>query len=281
MSTLVCFHAHPDDECITTGGVIAQAAADGHRVVLVLATRGELGDIKPHVLSAGEQLTLRRTHEVYQSGTLLGIARIEFLGYVDSGMVGDPGNDEPWSFWQADTESAAQRLAALLREEQADVLTVYDENGVYGHPDHIKVHDVGVRAAEIAGVENVFMATANRDQQKRLVEFAQAAAAAEAAAAERGGDAAEPGAHFDPADLDDIPAEIGVAESRITHAIDVKAWCELKRQVLRAHASQVGPTDFFLTIPDEIFAEIFGTEWFIKVGSERDADAPFLATLPL
>ena len=90
--TLVSFHAHPDDEVITTGGTMARAAAAGSRVVLVLATGGELGEVAPGVLDEGEALATRRAIEVARAGEILGVARIEFLGYHDSGMAGEPEN---------------------------------------------------------------------------------------------------------------------------------------------------------------------------------------------
>jgi LmbE family N-acetylglucosaminyl deacetylase len=163
MGTIVSFHAHPDDESIGTGGTLARASDAGHRVVLVLATRGELGEPVPGVLDEGEQLTLRRTAEVFESAAILGVHRVEFLGYTDSGMAGDPTNDAPWCFAQADVEHAARRLAVILGEEQPDVLTVYDDDGGYGHPDHIQVHRVGIRAAELVGVPVVAQGTINRD----------------------------------------------------------------------------------------------------------------------
>src|SRR5215217_516931 len=132
MATLVTFHAHPDDESIATGGVMAKAADAGHRVVLVVATRGEHGEVEEGFLGEGELLWKRRVQETHASAAILGVARVEFLGYVDSGMIGTPENDLPESFWQADVEDAAARLAAILTEEHADILTVYDENGGYG-----------------------------------------------------------------------------------------------------------------------------------------------------
>ena len=151
MATIVSFHAHPDDESIGVAGTLARAASAGHRVVLVFATRGELGEPVPGVLADGEQLTLRRTAECYDSAAALGVERVEFLGYTDSGMMGEETNDLPWCFWQADVDQAAHRLAAILAEEQPDLVTIYDDNGGYGHPDHIQVHRVGLRAAEQAG----------------------------------------------------------------------------------------------------------------------------------
>ena len=150
MGTLVCFHAHPDDESITTGGSLARASAEGHRVVLVVATNGDYGEV-PDDLADGETLVDRRQPRRAQSAERLGVHRIVWLGYKDSGMTGWEQNDDPASFLQADLDEAAERLAGVLREENADVLTVYDWHGNYGHPDHIKVHTVGHRAAELAG----------------------------------------------------------------------------------------------------------------------------------
>ena len=167
MATLVCFHAHPDDEAIATGGTMAKAAADGHRVVLVCATRGEHGEVPDGFLGAGESLADRRVLETDAAAMALGVSRVAFLGYTDSGMVGTPENELDGSFWRADVEEAAARLAAILVEEQADVLTCYDEIGGYGHPDHIQVHRVGLRAGELAGTPKVFQATINRDHVLR------------------------------------------------------------------------------------------------------------------
>jgi len=171
MATLVCFHAHPDDECISTGGSIARAAAEGHRVVLVVATDGAFGE-SPDDLGDGETLIDRRRDELDRSAAILGVQRIAWLGYKDSGMTGWEQNADPDSFWQADVDDAAERLAAILREEQADVVTTYDWHGNYGHPDHIKVHRVGNRAAELAGTPNVFEATMNRDHIVRMMKMA-------------------------------------------------------------------------------------------------------------
>src|SRR3954454_12826507 len=160
MATIVSFHAHPDDEAIPTGGTLAKYASQGHRVVLVVATKGELGEVDEGFLKDGEELWQRREAETLASAEVLGIARVEFLGYRDSGMMGETTNDDPASFWQADVEEAASRLAAILRDENAAVLTIYDENGNYGHPDHIQVYRVGLRASELAGTRRVYMATA-------------------------------------------------------------------------------------------------------------------------
>src|SRR3954451_1702121 len=158
-STIVSFHAHPDDEAILVGGTLAMAADAGHRVVLVFATRGDLGEVDDGVLEPDEALGQRREHEARAAAAVLGAARVAFLPFHDSGMAGEASNDAPDAFAAADVEQAAGQLADLLREENADVLTVYDERGGYGHPDHIQVHRVGVLAADLAGTPVVLEAT--------------------------------------------------------------------------------------------------------------------------
>lgn len=245
MATLVTFHAHPDDECIGCGGVMRAAADAGHRVVLVVATRGEHGEVVPGVLDEGEQLADRRVAETHRSAAVLGVARVEFLGYVDSGMVGTETNDAPGSFWGADVEEAAGRLAAILREEDAEVLTVYDEHGGYGHPDHIQVHRVGRRAGELAGTPRVYEGTMNRDEMRAMF-----------AAMPEGDDGP------DAADVETM----GTPAARLTTRVDVRPWLAAKREAMRAHRSQIGDDSFFLTMPDDVFAQAFGAEWFIRVG---------------
>ncbi|MFB9903613.1 PIG-L family deacetylase [Allokutzneria oryzae] len=248
MATLVSFHAHPDDECIGCGGVMRKAHEEGHRVVLVVATRGEHGEVPDGFLDEGEQLWQRRVVETHASAKILGADRVEFLGYTDSGMIGEPTNDLPGSFWTADVERAAQQLAAILTEENADVLTIYDDNGGYGHPDHIQVHRVGKRAAELAGTPRVYQNTMNADHMRR----GMAALASQAEGVE----------------LPDVEAEgqFGKPESEITAAVDVTRYLAAKREAMRAHASQISEQSFFLAMPEEGFAYAFGTEWFIREG---------------
>jgi LmbE family N-acetylglucosaminyl deacetylase len=251
VATVVFFHAHPDDECMATAGTMAQLAAGGHRVVLVTATDGSEGEVPEGFLDPGEDLASRRRRELQASAEVLGVHRLEHWDYRDSGMVGTAANEHPGCFWQADVDEAAGRLAALLEEEQADAVTCYDENGVYGHPDHVQVHRVGVRAAELAGVERVFLATVNRERVRALME----------AAPELGVD----GGEAPEVDVDTF----GVEESRITTEIDVSAFVELKRRAMEAHGSQIRADTFPLALPREAFAIVFGTEWYVRLGAER------------
>ncbi len=259
MATMVSFHAHPDDESIHVGGTAAKAAAAGHRVVLVFATRGEHGEVAEGFLGPEEELWQRREQECLRSAEVLGAARVEFLGYHDSGMMGTPENDLPDAFWQADVEEAAERLAIILREEQAEVLTAYDSDGSYGHPDHIQVHRVGVRAAELAGTPRVFEATMNRDY---LREMMQAAVATGEMPADEVPDVTE-------------METFGRPASVITTTVDVRDHIKAKRESMAVHASQISESHFFLAMPDDAFARSFGQEWFVRHGvpdGHRDDD---------
>lgn len=256
--TLVAFHAHPDDEALLTGGTLARASAQGHRVVLVVATAGEAG------LAArrfGERGTLaaRRLAELEASARLLGCARVELLGYADSGMDGNAPGD---TFCHAVPDEAARRLAAILRAERADALTVYDPAGGYGHPDHRRVHDVGMHAATLAATPLVLEATVDRARLQRALRWLRHLAPT------------PPG--FDPVYFDDAfsPPE------RITHRIDVRRFAAQKRAAMAAHLSQAtgdGPERTLaacLRLPGPLFRLAFGIEWFVERG--RQPSRPLL-----
>jgi LmbE family N-acetylglucosaminyl deacetylase len=246
-ATLVSFHAHPDDEAILVGGTLLLAADAGHRVVLVFATRGGLGEVAEGVLADDEPLADRREVEARRAAEILGVARVEFLGYDDSGMAGEATNDAPGAFAGADLEEAAARLAEILRDERADALTVYDDRGAYGHPDHIQVHHVGRRAAALAGTPRVYAATVSREHYLDL-------------AATMGDDA--------PAGMD-VPDpetfDLGVADALITTRVDVSTVLDRKQAAMAAHASQIPAESFFLALPPDRFRVAFGTEWYIRL----------------
>ena len=249
--TLVSFHAHPDDEALLTAGTLARAAAEGHRVVLVLATAGGAGLAAPATVAAG--LATAREAELRASARALGCARVELLGYGDSGMAGEPsGAAHP--FAGAPVEEAAAALAAILRAEHADVLTVYDVRGGYGHPDHVQVHHVGVRAAALAGTPVVLEATVDRTALLRVLRLVARA----------------PG----------VPAAFGAAafahaytpRRLLTHRVDVRAQLGAKRAALAAHVSQAGgggdtrTLAVLLRLPRRVFRRALGAEWFTEIG---------------
>ena len=152
--TLMTVHAHPDDETISTGGVMAKSVAEGRRVILVTGTRGEQGEIVVKEMDTPlnhRKLGEIRAAELEAAMAELGVTEWENLGFRDSDMMGRPGNDDPRTFWQADLDEAAGRLTWLVRRYRPDVMTTYNSFGGYGHPDHIRVHDVSIRAFDRAG----------------------------------------------------------------------------------------------------------------------------------
>jgi LmbE family N-acetylglucosaminyl deacetylase len=251
--TLLAFHAHPDDEALLTSGTMARAAAEGHRVVVVVATDGALG-LAAQEYAADGGLATRRLAELRASARALGVARVEHLGYADSGLGPEVAPDPPGAtrFVRADVEQAAERLAAILREEQVDVLLSYEPNGGYGHPDHKQVHRVGRRAAEIAGTPRLLEATVPRDTITKAIDLA--------------GKVYRFPPAFDRSSFDRAFS----ARSEITHRISVRRYMTAKRASMRAHASQAsadGGADrtlaAFLRIPRPLYDLVFGREWYV------------------
>lgn len=247
---LLAFHAHPDDEALLTGGTLARAAAEGHRVVLVVATDGGAGLAREgHGL-----LSDRRARELERSAAALGVARLVRLGHRDSGWLeAAPGP----VFSRLPVEEVARELADVLREERADVLTVYDPAGGYGHPDHVHVHRCGVRAAELAGTPVVLEATVDRTLVRRALRVVTLL----------------------PGFVGDVTAgrvRDGFTDrADITHRVDVRAHLTAKRAALRAHASQAETpgrrrglrgVGLLAALPRPLAGAVLGREWFVERG---------------
>ncbi|MFX0539966.1 PIG-L deacetylase family protein [Ornithinimicrobium sp. Y1847] len=248
MSTIVFLHAHPDDEASGSGGTIRLAVDAGHRVVVVYATDGDHGTV-PADLAEGETVVTRRRREAEASAEVLGTHRVVWLGYGDSGMTGWEQNGHARSFHSADLDEAAGRLAAVLDEEDADALVGYDWHGGYGHPDHIKVHHVARRAAELAARRpRELEGTMNRDHMRRLYVAAQEAGIE--------GD-------WDPDGPADDGNPMGTPEAQIHWHVDVRSVLDVKRAALACHASQED-VGWMLGMPQDQFAMVFGDEWFIE-----------------
>ncbi|MFF4697660.1 PIG-L deacetylase family protein [Streptomyces chattanoogensis] len=249
MATLLAFHAHPDDEVLLTGGTLARAAAEGHRVVVVVAADGLMGAVPEGADEAPRMAELRA------SAALLGVARVVHLGYADSGHgpVLYPDPPDRARFVRAGTEEAAERLAAVLREEDADLLLSYDPNGGYGHRDHVKVHQVGRRAAELAGVPRLLEATVPRDVVTRLVRLVRLLRI--------------PMRHDD-----EVLRTAFSPRAAITHTVDVRRFARQKQAALAAHRSPVAGTGrlapvmrALLRLPAPVFGLLLGREWFVEV----------------
>lgn len=240
MPPVVFFHAHPDDEAIFTGGTIARLARDGVRVVVVIATGGELGAAP----GFGGSLAEIRRAETAAACAELGVARVVHLGYTDSGLA-EPGLPLAESaFAMADLDEAADRLARVIVDEGADTLVYYDEGGIYGHVDHLAVHRVGRRAAALAGVSSVYESTVDHEH----LHFVETHLVGHAIGALH------------------EPAPAGLPSVLVTTTIDVTTVIDRKRAAMAAHASQIPADSEVMRFPAETFAAVYGHEWYVRQG---------------
>jgi len=258
MGTLLLVHAHPDDEAISTGGVMMKAKAHGHRVVLVTATRGEVGEIYNMDEAASRpRLGEIRTEELKAAGEIMGVDRIEFLGYRDSGMVDTADNKDPRSFHQARLDEAAGKLAVVIRDERPDVVVTYAEDGVYGHPDHIKAHHVTNAAFDILEREGwapgkLYYTEIPRSMMeafmKQMPEEAQ---------------------------RQNTNMRIaGTPDELVTTRVDVHDYVDQKRKAFAAHVSQNDPNSWFTTMASQIYELAFGTEYYQLARGKAGPEAP-------
>ncbi|WP_320774537.1 N-acetyl-1-D-myo-inositol-2-amino-2-deoxy-alpha-D-glucopyranoside deacetylase [Streptomyces sp. CRN 30] len=256
---LLLVHAHPDDESINNGATMARYAAEGAHVTLVTCTLGERGEVIPPELSHlnGAALGQHRLGELTAATHALGVEDVRLLGgpgrFADSGMTGLPDNDDPGCFWQADLDEAAALLVDVIREVRPQVLVTYDENGGYGHPDHIQAHRVAMRAAELAAEAGCGVAKVYWNRVPRP--------AAEAAFARLRDEL--PGLRFDKAaDVDDVPGVVD--EERITTEIvaDSTPYAAAKAAAMRAHATQVDVAEPYFALSNELAQPLFTTEYY-------------------
>jgi LmbE family N-acetylglucosaminyl deacetylase len=240
--TIVFFHAHPDDEAIFTGLTMRRLADAGHRVVLAMATSGELGEaLVP--LRPGESTAARRRRELEAACLELGVQRLEWFGHRDSGMAGWADNRHPQALAAAGAHPLARRLAKLCAQESAAALVHYDSHGIYGHPDHVAVHRIGDLAARFAQL-TAYHATVDREH----LHLAQQAAAGDHLVHQANS------AHTTPYGRVTVEIPLAVAgDERTLHA---------KRRAMAAHASQITPERVELAG----FDQVYGLEWYLRDG---------------
>jgi LmbE family N-acetylglucosaminyl deacetylase len=253
--TLMAVHAHPDDEAIGTGGVLARYSAEGAQTVLVTCTNGEQGDalggVKPGEPGHHpEEVAAVRLAELRISAAVLGVTHLELLDYRDSGMDGWSSNKDPGVFCNIPLAEVSGRLAELMQKYRPQVVVTYDENGNYGHPDHIQAHRAAVAAAESTGIPAKFYYLAvPRSGFLQLRQLLEAS-----------------GVNTD--DFD-IPSDFGVPDELITTAVDVSAYVSQKREALAAHTSQE-QNFFFDRVPDEITTVLLSREYFTLRSAPKD-----------
>jgi LmbE family N-acetylglucosaminyl deacetylase len=250
--TLVCVHAHPDDEALFTAGITSHYADLGYRVVLITCTNGQLG-LDDHARPGSDPLhdievtRATRAGELQRAAIVAGFSRVVTLGYDDSGMKGWAQNDRPDAFTNADVHAAARTIAAILDEEQAAVVVTYDENGFYGHPDHIMANVVTRAALELAtSPRRLYYPVAPRSVLEAFVAGATAKGV------------------FLPAWI--VDASHTVSDDAVSATMDVRAFAKGKHQAIATHASQVDNADL-VTMDEELFTLLFGIEYYQRAWS--------------
>lgn len=242
---VVFFHAHPDDEAIFTGGTIARLVGGGTRVVVVFGTNG--------AHDPRSDLARLRVAEARIACDLLGVQRVEFLDFADSGLRGDDATPGCVGFAVASVEEVTEPLVRLLREERATALVVYDEGGIYGHPDHLMVHRSGHAAADAVGLATVYDATVDREH----LHFVETHLVGHAVQSLLG---------METPALNSAP--LGVPTVLVSTTIDVRSEAMVKRAAMGAHVSQVGAESETMTMAADTFEGVYGFEWYVRKGPQ-------------
>ena len=262
---LLLVHAHPDDETINNGVTMAKYAADGIDVTLVTCTRGEEGEVLVESLlnlasSKDDKLGEHREVELKDAMHELGIKDFRFLGspdkkWRDSGMMGMPQNDRKDVFWQADLGEAANELVKIILETKPQVLITYDEFGGYGHPDHIKAHQVAMRAAEIASqqgwqVSKIYWNTMPRSVIQMGIDKMK-----------------EVGSEFFGAEnADDLP--FAKPDELVTSVVKAPDYVPQKLAAMKAHATQISVDGPFFALSNNLGLSVWGDEYYTLVKGE-------------
>jgi len=252
LPTLVCVHAHPDDEAFFTSGISSYYSALGHRVILVTCTNGALGiddEGRPGNDPAHDSIVTESTRagELARASRHAGFARTITLGFEDSGMVGWPQNENPNSFMNVDVDAVALTLATLFDEVDAKVVVTYDENGFYGHPDHVMANRVTQRAVALSqGVERLYYPVVPQGVVEKFKH-----------------DAKEQGLSLPAFVMDAVPL---TPDERVATVMDLRDFATRKQECMALHASQIDNGDI-VTMSPELFALLFGTEYYQRAWS--------------
>lgn len=254
---LMVVHAHPDDESLGSGGTVQHYERRGVRTIVAICTGGESGEISDPALATPENLGEVRRAETETAMAILGVSRLFWLGYRDSGMAGTPENDDPRSFHRANVEEAVGRLVRLIREERPQVISSYDVNGTYGHPDHVMAHRVAQAAYWAAGdprrfvdagpawtVPKLYEQVNPRSHMERMRE------AMRAAGVERAPEGESP--EESERRFRERLQRFAVPDDAVTTLIDIREHAEKKREAVLAHRTQMAPDGRFARMPDEL-----------------------------
>lgn len=265
---LLLVHAHPDDETINNGATMAMYSELGAQVTLVVCTRGEEGEVLVPGLShlaSSEQDALgdHRVIELAAAMKELGITDYRFLGnetikFRDSGMMGTEPNNRPDVFWQANLDDAARLLVEIIHEVRPHVLITYDENGGYGHPDHIQAHRVAMRAADLAEkwkIQKIYWNAIPKSLIQQGIEEMKKTGSS----------------FFGAESADDIP--FAKEDALVTAAVDADQFVERKMAAMRAHETQIALDGPFFALSNQLGLAIWGHEYYTLV--RGNATGPF------
>ena len=266
---LLLVHAHPDDESINNGATMAKYVAAGVKVTLVTCTRGEEGEVLIPELSnlaasADDKLGEHRVTELAQAMKNLGVSDHRFLGnYRDSGMMGTESNNRPDCFWQANLDEAVGKLVEIIREIKPQVMITYDENGGYGHPDHIQAHRVAMRASELAADRN-FGIGAPWEIAKIYWNVMPRSVVEEGMAKmkEMGSD------FFGTENIDDLP--FVKPDDVVTSVIDGQEFVDQKMSALAAHKTQISVDGPFFALSNNLGNKVWGYEYYTLVKGDKN-----------
>jgi N-acetyl-1-D-myo-inositol-2-amino-2-deoxy-alpha-D-glucopyranoside deacetylase len=260
---ILLVHAHPDDESIESGATMAKYAAEGAHVCLVTCTRGEEGEVIPEDLRhlSGDALGEYRMDELARACAALGVTDHRYLGgagrWRDSGMMGTPSNNDPRCFWRAEVEEATAELVRVVREVRPQVIVTYDDNGFYGHPDHIQAHRVAWRAFERSAdpsygegepwAPSRFYATA--------IPISRLEAEVGRGPFERVGSVREFG--------------FGVRDELVTTRIEAGAHLSAKVAAMAAHATQITVAPPYYALSNNVGIPLLDAEYYTLLAGER------------
>ncbi|MEV7969094.1 N-acetyl-1-D-myo-inositol-2-amino-2-deoxy-alpha-D-glucopyranoside deacetylase [Sphaerisporangium sp. NPDC088356] len=258
-------HAHPDDESIGTGATMARYAAEGAHVCLVTCTLGEEGDVIPAELrhlgaDREDRLGDHRVGELARACAALGVDDHRFLGgagrWRDSGMMGAATNDDPACFWQSDLDLAAAELVGIVREVRPQVLVTYDDNGYYGHPDHIQAHRVAWRAFEKAADPS--FGDGEPWSPSRFYATAMPLSVLEKAV--------DTGPFERLKSVEDFG--FGVPDDQVTTYVDATGHLDAKTAALRAHRTQISVDGAFFALSNNVGQPVLPVEYYTRLAGE-------------
>ncbi|MDT4962867.1 MAG: N-acetyl-D-myo-inositol-2-amino-2-deoxy-alpha-D-glucopyranoside deacetylase [Pseudonocardiales bacterium] len=275
---MLLVHAHPDDESIGSGATMAYYADAGAGVTLLTCTLGEEGEVLVPELaqlaaSQADQLGGLRICELSEAMRELGVVDHRYLGgpgrFRDSGMMDTPANKHPRAFWRAASEpevfdAAVAAAVEVIREVRPQVMVTYDDNGGYGHPDHIMAHRVATAAADAAADPSY-----GDGEPWQVAKFYWTATPK--SLLRKGFEALKDApVNFGVADVDDLP--FGVDDDLVTTEIDGTGYGEAKMKALAAHRTQIAVDGVFFALSNMLGREILATEHYRLVRGELGAD---------